>query len=100
EIRRMVRFRRQDLLAAGDYPRADLILCRNVLIYFSRPEQERIADRFAQALPPGGFLVIGRAENLFGAARERFHGEVPRERIYRRLEDHSASLPQGVERCV
>lgn len=100
EIRRMVRFRRQDLLAAGEYPRADLILCRNVLIYFSRPEQERIADRFSRALPPGGFLVIGRAENLFGAARERFHGEVPRERIYRRLEDHSASLPQGVERCV
>lgn len=100
EIRRMVRFRRQDLLAPGEYPRADLILCRNVLIYFSRPEQERIVDRFAQALPPGGFLVIGRAENLFGAARERFHGELPRERIYRRLEDHSASLPQGVERCV
>lgn len=100
EIRRMVRFRRQDLLAPEEYPRADLILCRNVLIYFSRAEQERIIDRFARALPPGGFLVIGRAENLFGPVRNQFRGEFPRERIYRRLEDHSASVPQGVERCV
>jgi chemotaxis protein methyltransferase CheR len=84
EVRRRVRFAAQNLLTDPDYPKADLILCRNVLIYFSREEQERILERFAAALPPGGVLVLGKAEMLLGEARARFRAESAAERIYRR----------------
>jgi chemotaxis protein methyltransferase CheR len=65
-------------------PPYDLIVCRNVVIYFDRPMQERLFTLFADALQPGGVLVLGKVETLFGPARERLVLEEPRERIYRR----------------
>jgi chemotaxis methyl-accepting protein methylase len=62
----------------------DLIVCRNVVIYFDRPTQERLFAIFAESLAPGGFLVLGKVETLFGIARERLTLVDPRERIYRR----------------
>jgi chemotaxis protein methyltransferase CheR len=61
-----------------------LILCRNVVIYFGRDTQERVFMQFAEALAPGGFLVLGKVESLFGPARDRLTLVNPRERIYRR----------------
>lgn len=83
-IRDRVEFACHDLLAGTPYPRADLILCRNVLIYFSREEQEVILQRFAAALPPGGILVLGKTETLLGESRRFFQVEQPEERICRR----------------
>jgi chemotaxis protein methyltransferase CheR len=60
-----------------------LILCRNVVIYFERAAQERVFATFAGALAPGGFLVLGKVETLFGPARERLTLLDPRERVYR-----------------
>jgi chemotaxis protein methyltransferase CheR len=61
-----------------------LILCRNVVIYFGRAAQERVFATFADALAPGGFLVLGKVESLFGPARDRLTLLDPRERVYRR----------------
>jgi chemotaxis protein methyltransferase CheR len=61
-----------------------LILCRNVVIYFGRSTQERLFLAFAEALAPGGILVLGKVETLFGPARERLTMLDPRERVYRR----------------
>lgn len=83
-VRAMVRFERHDVLTATAFPAADLILCRNVLIYFTRQEQARILTRFAAALPEGGVLVLGRAETMVGTVRQLFHTELTTERIYRR----------------
>lgn len=60
-----------------------LILCRNVVIYFERSAQERVFATFAGALAPGGFLVLGKVETLFGPARDRLSLLDPRERVYR-----------------
>lgn len=84
-IREMVRFERHNLMGPQEFPKTDMILCRNVLIYFSRAEQERILKRFSAALATGGFLVLGRSEALSGEIRRHFHPEFPVERIYRRL---------------
>jgi chemotaxis protein methyltransferase CheR len=84
EIRRMVVFRQHDLLREAPFPAAELILCRNAMIYFSRAEQEKILARFAAALPEHGFLVLGRSEALVGAGRNFFQVESAAERIYRR----------------
>jgi chemotaxis protein methyltransferase CheR len=86
-IRGMVDFRRHNLITASGYPPVDLIVCRNVLIYFTREEQSRILARFAAALPAGGVLVLGRTEALPRTAASLFRAEFPTERIYRRLVD-------------
>jgi len=85
-IRSMVRFQRRDLLSERPpAPPYDLIVCRNVLIYFDRESQERLFDEFHAALAPDGFLVLGKVETLLGAARSRFAPVDARERIFRRL---------------
>ena len=83
EVSDMVSFRRHDVLTDPDYSEADLILCRNVMIYFSREEQSKILERFARALGQDSFLVLGRAETLVGTVRHIFRSEYPVERVYR-----------------
>ena len=95
EIRKMVQFFRHDILSEQPFYRADLILCRNVLIYFSREQQRRILQILAAALPAGGFLVLGRAETLVTSCRELFRCINPAERIYQRLETDEQLLPMA-----
>lgn len=64
-LRRRVLFRRHDLLADPFGQGYDLILCRNVTIYFTREAQDRLNARLAQALAPGGVLFIGATEMIF-----------------------------------
>jgi chemotaxis protein methyltransferase CheR len=82
EIQQLVTFRQGDL-ASDPLPVADLILCRNVLIYFERNLQERALHLFAQRLRVGGILVLGKSETLVGEARQLFVPVCPVERIYR-----------------
>jgi len=85
EVRRLVRFEHRDLLCdPPPAPDIHLIACRNVLIYFDRDTQEMLFQKFHDALAPGGFLVLGKVETLFGPARARFQAVEPRERIFRR----------------
>ena len=83
EISAMVEFRQADLCNPDTFDTSDLILCRNVLIYFERPQQEKIISRFAEVLRPGGVLVLGKSETLFGDCRRRFRTVCPVERIYK-----------------
>ncbi|PLX86070.1 MAG: chemotaxis protein CheR [Desulfuromonas sp.] len=89
-IRSMVRFERHNVVTAAVYPEADLILCRNVLIYFSALEQERILTGFAECLSPFGVLVLGRSEFLHGVPGRYFNAEYPADKVYRcnLREDH------------
>jgi chemotaxis methyl-accepting protein methylase len=84
-VRRRVFVRRVDLHSAPP-PRRDyhMVVCRNVLIYFDRPMQERLLQTFTDSLAPGGYLVLGKVETLFGAVRDRLLLVDPRERVYRR----------------
>lgn len=85
ELRRVVQVSPHDLTRQPPpRPPYDLIVCRNVVIYFDRATQEGLFNQFAQALAPSGLLVLGKVETLFGAARERLELVDARERIYRR----------------
>jgi chemotaxis protein methyltransferase CheR len=44
--------------------RVDIILCRNVMIYFDRPVRVRVAEAFHRALRDGGYLLLGHADSL------------------------------------
>ena len=82
-LRGKVTFRRHDLLT-DPYPKAeyDLILCRNVLIYFTDVAKERIYRGFFQALRPGGVLFVGGTERLANHVAVGF--ELIRPFFYRR----------------
>jgi chemotaxis methyl-accepting protein methylase len=69
--------------AAPPAPPYHLVVCRNVMIYFDRPTQERLLLGFADALASGGRLLLGKVETLVGPARARFALEEPRERVFR-----------------
>jgi chemotaxis protein methyltransferase CheR len=84
EIRHMVSFHCQDMLRPVPLERCDLILCRNVLIYFERSHQEALLKRFADSLRTGGILVLGKTENLMGEVRELYQTLCPIERIYQK----------------
>ncbi|HHW08086.1 MAG TPA: protein-glutamate O-methyltransferase CheR [Clostridia bacterium] len=63
-IRRRVQFRHHDLLV-DEYDRNyDLIICRNVTIYFTMDAQNLLYRKFREALNPGGVLFIGATENM------------------------------------
>jgi chemotaxis methyl-accepting protein methylase len=83
EIRGLVRVQAHDLTREPPpHPPYDLIVCRNVVIYFERQAQERLFQTFVDALAPGGVLLLGKVETLFGPARQRLTLVDPRERIY------------------
>jgi chemotaxis methyl-accepting protein methylase len=77
-LRSRVRFLFHDLLGTTLAPSAaivaafDLVLLRNVLIYFDRRLQEKAVARLAAVLPPGGVLVLGEVETLPGPVVEHF----------------------------
>lgn len=82
-IRDMVTFRQGDLLHDVIYQPCDLLLCRNVMIYFAREQQEKIIHNIARVLNRWGFMVLGKSETLLGESRSHFHTVCPVERIYR-----------------
>jgi chemotaxis protein methyltransferase CheR len=85
EIREMVTFAQHDLIREDPPDAQHLILCRNVVIYFERDAQQRLFRRFASALLPGGFLVLGKVESLFGPVAAMFRPVAGRERVFRRI---------------
>lgn len=84
-IRAMVRFEYRDLLSTRPHAAScDLIVCRNVLIYFDRETQIRVFDLFHESLAPGGYLMLGKVETLLGPSRGKFTAVDARQRIFRR----------------
>src|SRR5947209_7781367 len=63
-LRQMVIFGQQDLSRSAPFPRIDLVLCRNVLIYFTPELQEYVLNQFAYSLAGGGYLFLGKAETV------------------------------------
>ncbi|MDH7576335.1 MAG: protein-glutamate O-methyltransferase CheR [Bacillota bacterium] len=69
EIKKLVNFQRHDLLKDPFDTFFDLILCRNVVIYFTEDAKELLYKRFRDALRPGGVLFTGSTEQIFQASQ-------------------------------
>ena len=72
DLKRRITFRRQDLLS-DPYPQdLDVILCRNVVIYFTDQAKSHIYQGFSKALRPGGLLFIGGSEMIMRSSEMGF----------------------------
>jgi len=70
ELRQSIVFARHNLLTDPPFTRMDLVVCRNVLIYFRAQAQERALKRLQYALLPGAHLFLGSSESLAELQRD------------------------------
>lgn len=64
EVISKIKFQVQDIVDSEPHSKFDLIVCRNLLIYFKKEVQGAILNRFYNLLEPGGFLCLGTRESL------------------------------------
>ena len=85
-IRRVV-FSTHNLVSDGSFNEFDLILCRNVLIYFDKPLQERVLMLFDNSLGTLSYLALGTKETIrFSPIHTRYR-QLDSEKIWRKLTD-------------
>lgn len=83
KIRGLTRFQQHNVLDPVPAPcRFDLILCRNVLLYFNIATRQRVFDRLSGALAPDGWLMLGAGETVVGQT-ERFEPSACGSALYR-----------------
>lgn len=65
KIKNMVEFKKHDLILDNYEKGFDLILCRNVVIYFNNDVKQEIYSKFSQSLKKGGLLFVGATESIY-----------------------------------
>jgi chemotaxis protein methyltransferase CheR len=79
-------FSQHNLVSDGPFNEFNVVLCRNVMIYFSRPLQERTHTLFHGSLSMFGILGLGSKETIRFLPHEQFYEQVePGEKLYRRI---------------
>lgn len=85
-LRERVVFAQHNLVNDSSFAEFNVILCRNVMIYFDRTLQNRVHQLFYDSLPAYGILALGSKETLrFSAYEDRFEEVDAREKIYRKV---------------
>jgi chemotaxis protein methyltransferase CheR len=98
EIRAMVQFRPLNLI--GDFSRIgifDLVVCRNVLIYFDKETKSNVIDRLARITAPDGHLVLGAAETTIGLS-SAFRAIADRRGLYAPVDRTAAHADRAATR--
>ena len=75
DIKKTVTFKKLNLLADRFDRNFDLIVCRNVLIYFTEDAKEQLYYKFSEALKPGGIFFVGSTEQIFNPSKFGFETE-------------------------
>ena len=66
ELQEIIKFDQLNLMSEWPIKDSiDVIFCRNVVIYFDKPTQSKLFDRYADRLPTGGHLFVGHSESLY-----------------------------------
>lgn len=66
DLRETVTFKKHDLILGQYENNFDIIICRNVVIYFTNEVKDKIYEKFSKSLKPGGLLFIGATESIYG----------------------------------
>jgi len=91
EVRAVVTLGRLNLwngVEMGMVGQVDVILCRNVLIYFDREGKKRVIDNLHDRLRPSGFLLLGHSENLLHLPTRFEAVSLMHDLVYRRAPNH------------
>jgi chemotaxis protein methyltransferase CheR len=84
-LRRRITFAKHNLAMDASFGEMQLIVCRNVLIYFNRDLQDQVLEMFWDSLENGGFLCLGDKESLsFTSVADRFEVVDDNARIYKK----------------
>jgi chemotaxis protein methyltransferase CheR len=82
-LKKNIVFATHNLVTDSVFAEVNLVICRNVLIYFDRELQDRVIGLFVDSLPGGGILCLGSKENLqFSGHYDQFNPLIAKERIY------------------
>jgi chemotaxis protein methyltransferase CheR len=71
-LKKSIDFRKQNLLLDKFDEGFDLIICRNVMIYFTEEAKNKLYHKFSASLRPGGYLFVGSTEQIFTPAQYGF----------------------------
>jgi chemotaxis protein methyltransferase CheR len=84
-LRKNIVFAQHNLVSDGTFNEFNVVLCRNVLIYFGTDLQARVHRLLSQSLRRFGILALGRGETLRHTVIEKEYDEIDvQERLYRR----------------
>jgi chemotaxis protein methyltransferase CheR len=83
-LSRLVTFQAHNLASDPPYHDLDLVVCRNVLIYFAPTLQTRVLKSFHEGLREGGFLLLGKAEVPVGEAKALFDWVDSKAKLFRK----------------
>lgn len=72
EIKEMVTFKKHDLILDSYENNFDVIVCRNVVIYFNNDIKEKIYEKFSNSLNKGGLFFIGATESIYNYKKYNF----------------------------
>ena len=99
EVRKHVRFQVHNVLESPPHPGSfDIVLCRNVLLYFTEEKRRMAFDRIATALAPDGWLMLGAGETVIGQTN-RFGADIEARGLYRRTDgDAVVEKRAGIDR--
>jgi chemotaxis protein methyltransferase CheR len=101
ELRSLVRFERHNLVTGDSPPLGerpfDLVVCRNVLIYFEPKAVESVLASLEEALAPGAELILGAADRLTGTAARLASEPIDRERRQPASPKRKLRRPIGLE---
>ncbi len=87
DVKENLVFSQHNLVTDSSFNEFNLILCRNVMIYFNRQLQEKVHGLLFQSLAPGGFLVLGDKENIrFTPYENAYKAFSPILKIYQKME--------------
>ncbi|QKS71094.1 protein-glutamate O-methyltransferase CheR [Paenalkalicoccus suaedae] len=75
EIQKPITFKKHNLLADSFDRGFDLIVCRNVMIYFTEDAKVKLYHKFSEALRPGGILFVGSTEQIFNPQQYKLETE-------------------------
>ena len=84
-LRQLVTFEMHNLVSDSPYQDQDIVVCRNVLIYFNPMLQTRVLKGFYEGLKEEGFLFLGKAEVLVGETKALFTCVDSKSKLFRRL---------------
>lgn len=85
-LKKNIQFSNHNLVTDGVFGEMNMVVCRNVLIYFSRELQERVFKLFYESLAHGGILCLGSKETVKLSSYSKFFKDIdPIEKIYKKI---------------